>query len=109
MPALFIDSCSQLKSILEKSEFLSPHNWLISNLECYDTTGWEGCEKWKKQSLILTDEELKNDIYLRDMQFIWVSFLLYQRTIADRILRNILSLNLKTLIIWQTILIRNTL
>ncbi|MBE6670080.1 MAG: hypothetical protein E7601_07750 [Ruminococcaceae bacterium] len=74
MSALFIDSCSQLKSILEKSEFLSPHNWLISNLECYDTTGWEGCEKWEKQSLILTDEELKNDIYLRDMQFIWGVF-----------------------------------
>ena len=74
MPALFIDSCSQLKSILEKSDSLPPHNWLISNLECYDTTGWEGCEKWKKQSFILTDEELKNDIYLRDMQFIWGVF-----------------------------------
>lgn len=74
MPALFIDSCSQLKSILEKSESLSPHNWLISYLECYDTIGWEGCEKWEKQSLILTDEELKKDIYLRDMQFIWGVF-----------------------------------
>ena len=74
MPALFIDSCSQLKSILEKSESLSPHNWLVSYLECYDTTGWDGCEKWDKQSLILTDEELRKDVYLRDMQFIWGAF-----------------------------------
>lgn len=74
MPALFIDSCSQLKAILEKSDSLPPHNWLISYLECYDTIGWEGCEKWEKQSFILTDEELKKDIYLRDMQFIWGVF-----------------------------------
>ncbi len=74
MPALFIESCSQLKSILEKSESLFPHNWLISYLECYDTIGWDGCEKWEEQSLILTDEELKKDIYLRDMQFIWSVF-----------------------------------
>lgn len=74
MPAIFIDSCSQLKNILEKTEDLIPHNWLISYLECYDTADWEGCEKWKKHSLILTDEELKRDIYLRDMQFIWGVF-----------------------------------
>ena len=74
MPALFIDSCSQLKCILEKTESLIPHNWLVSYLECYDTIGWEGCEKWKNQSLILTDEELKKDIYLRNMQFIWGVF-----------------------------------
>ena len=42
MPALFVDSCSQLKTILEKSESLSSHNWLISYLECYDTIGWDG-------------------------------------------------------------------
>ena len=62
MPALFIDSCSQLKSILEKSESLPPHYWLVSYLECYDTSGWDGCEKWGKCSFILTDEELKKDI-----------------------------------------------
>ena len=74
MPALFIDSCSNLKSILEKSESLPPHYWLVSYLECYDTSGWDGCEKWGKCSFILTDEELKKDIYLRDMQFIWGVF-----------------------------------
>ena len=62
MPALFIDSCSQLKSILEKSESLPPHYWLVSYLECYDTSGWDGCDKWGKSSFILTDEELKKDI-----------------------------------------------
>ena len=74
MPALLIDSCSQLKDILKETDTLIPHNWLISNLECYDTTGWEGCEKWARRTLILTDEELKHDVYLRDMQFIWGVF-----------------------------------
>ena len=74
MPALFIDSCSQLKSILEKSDSLPPCNWLVSYLECYDTNCCEGCEKWGKHSFILTDEEFKKDIYLRDMQFIWGVF-----------------------------------
>ena len=74
MPALFIDSCSQIKTILEASEFLPSHNWLISYLECYDTSGWDGSEKWENTSLILTDEELKKDVYLRDMQFIWGVF-----------------------------------
>lgn len=74
MPALFIDSCSQLKSILEKSDSLAHCNWLVSYLECYDTSGWEGSEKWGKYSFTLTDEELKKDIYLRDMQFIWGVF-----------------------------------
>lgn len=69
-----MDSCSRIKKILEETEFLPPHNWLISYLECYDTDGWEGCEKWSNKSLILTDEELKKDIYLRDMQFIWGAF-----------------------------------
>lgn len=74
MPALFIDSCSHIKSILQKTDTLIPHNWLISYLECYDTVGWDGCEKWENRTLILTDEELKNDVYLRDMQFIWGAF-----------------------------------
>lgn len=74
MPALCINPCSQIKAILEASDFLPPHNWLISYLECYDTTGWDGSEKWDSESLILTDEELKRDVYLRDMQFIWGVF-----------------------------------
>ena len=74
MPALFIDSCSQIKKILESTNSLPPHNWLISYLECYDTEGWDGCEKWGRESLFLTDEELKKDVYLRDMQFIWAVF-----------------------------------
>ncbi len=74
MPALFIDSCSQIKKILEATDSLPPHNWLISYLECYDTQGWDGCEKWDCESLFLTDEELKKDVYLRDMQFIWAVF-----------------------------------
>lgn len=74
MPALFIESCSHIKKILEVTESLVPHNWLISYLECYDTEGWDGCEKWKNNSLLLSDEELKKDVYLRDMQFIWGIF-----------------------------------
>ncbi len=74
MPAIFINSYGQLKSILELLELSEPCNWLVSYLECYDTVGWEGCEKWDKRVLILTDEELKNDVYLRDMQFIWGAF-----------------------------------
>ena len=74
MPALLIESYGQLEEILRKTEFSSPHQWLISYLECYDTTGWEGCEKWENRSMILTDEELRRDVYLRNMQFIWGAF-----------------------------------
>ena len=74
MPSLFIDNCSQLKAILELIDFLPPHKWLISDLTCYDYCSWDGCDKWAEEVLILTDEELKKDIYLRDMQFVWGVF-----------------------------------
>ena len=74
MPAIFIDGCSHLKSILELIDFLPPHKWLISDLTCYDYCNWEGCDKWAEEVLILTDEELKKDVYLRDMPFVWGVF-----------------------------------
>lgn len=74
MPSLFIDKCSQLKAILELIDFLPPHKWLISDLTCYDNCNWDGCDKWAEEVLILTDEELKKDVYLRDMQFFWGVF-----------------------------------
>lgn len=74
MPAICIDLCTHLKSILEVIDFLPPHKWLISDLDCYDYCNWDGCEKWAERLLILTDEELKKDVYLRDMQFVWGVF-----------------------------------
>lgn len=74
MPAIFIDNCSHLKSILQLIDFLPPHKWLISDLTCYDYCNWEGCDKWAEEVLILTDEELKKDVYLRDMPFVWGVF-----------------------------------
>jgi len=74
MPAIFIDGCSRLKSILELIDFLPPHKWLISDLNCYDYCNWDGCEKWVEKLLILSEEELKKDVYLRDMQFVWGVF-----------------------------------
>ena len=74
MPSIFIDNCSHLKAILELIDFLPPHKWLISDLTCYDYCNWDGCDKWAEEVLILTDEELKKDVYLRDMPFVWGVF-----------------------------------
>lgn len=73
MPSIYIESC-YLKDILASLPELPPHNWLITDLECYDDSGWEGCEKWSKFELFLTDDELRRDINLRNMQIIWGVF-----------------------------------
>lgn len=70
MPAIYIKTC-RLKDVLNKLPQLPPHNWLISNLECYDYCNWEGCEKWAESDLFLTDEQLRKDISFRNMQIIW--------------------------------------
>lgn len=67
MPSIYIETCF-LKDILAAIPELPPHNWLITDLECYDNSGWDGCEKWAKTELFLTDEELRRDINLRNMQ-----------------------------------------
>lgn len=73
MPAIYIDTC-YLKDILAAVPKLPPHNWLITGLECYDYCGWAGCEKWAESELLLTDDELRRDIDLRNMQIIWGVF-----------------------------------
>lgn len=49
-------------------------DWLITDLDCYDYEGWEGCEKWAEERLFLTNRQLLHDVELRDMQFIWGIF-----------------------------------
>lgn len=73
MPCVYIKT-SQLKGILSALPELPPHNWLITDLECYDYSGWDGCEKWAECELLLTDEELRRDVDLRNMQIIWGVF-----------------------------------
>ncbi len=73
MPCVFVET-SQFKDILAALLELPPHNWLITDLECYDNRGWDGCEKWAERELFLTDEELLRDINLRNMQIIWGVF-----------------------------------
>ncbi len=53
---------------------LPPHNWLITDLDCFDYCGWDGCEKWAERNLFLTDEEFRRDVDLRNMQMIWGVF-----------------------------------
>ncbi|MBQ8359974.1 MAG: hypothetical protein IJX37_08765 [Oscillospiraceae bacterium] len=73
MPCIYVETC-RLKDILAALPELPPHNWLITDLECYDTAGWDGCEKWNQSELFLTDEELRRDVNLRNMQIIWGVF-----------------------------------
>lgn len=49
-------------------------DWLITDLDCYDYEGWEGCEKWAEERLFLTNRQLLHDVELRDMQLIWGIF-----------------------------------
>ena len=63
-----------IKEILNALPELPEHNWLITDLECYDYCGWDGCEKWAESKLFLSDEELCHDVNLRDMQFVWGAF-----------------------------------
>ena len=48
--------------------------WLITGLECYDTCGWEGAEKWGQKTLLLSNEAFLHDVEARDMQFVWGLF-----------------------------------
>lgn len=73
MPCVYVET-SQLKDILAAIPDFPPHNWLITDLECYDCFGWDGCEKWAENKLFLTDEILRRDINLRNMQIIWGVF-----------------------------------
>ena len=73
MPCVYVET-SQFKDILSALPELSAHNWLITDLECYDNRGWDGWEKWAERELFLTDEELRRDINLRNMQIIWGVF-----------------------------------
>ena len=73
MPCVYVET-SRFKDILASLPELPPHNWLITDLECYDNHGWEGCEKWGERELFLTDEELRRDINLRNMQILWGVF-----------------------------------
>ena len=73
MPCVYVET-SQFKDILAALPELPPHNWLITDLECYDYRGWDGCEKWAESELFLTDEEFRRDINLEDMQMIWGVF-----------------------------------
>ncbi len=72
MPCVFLKT-SRLKDVLSTLN-LPPCNWLISGLDCYDHCGWEGCEKWAKEVLFLSDTQFRDDVNLRDMQFIWGVF-----------------------------------
>ena len=74
MPAILIESCNEITSILKAMDSSSSHNWLISYLDCLDTENSDGCDKWNNCSLILTDAELKKDIYSGDMSFMWGVF-----------------------------------
>ena len=73
MPAIKINT-SRLKEVLHALPELPPHNWLVTELDCLDYCGWEGCEKWAKTELFLTDEELMRDVDFRNMQIIWGVF-----------------------------------
>lgn len=72
MPCVWLDTC-YLKEVLAALR-LPRCSWLITDLECLDYCGWEGCEKWAEQELLLTDEALRRDVELRDMQIIWGVF-----------------------------------
>ena len=74
MPAIFIDGCSQLRDILRRLNHLPPCHWLISELQCYDYYGWDGCEKWAQETLFLSDDELRHDMEIENPQIIWGAF-----------------------------------
>ena len=75
MAAIFIERGGWLREILE---LLGARNWdcqwLITGLECYDTCGWQGCEKWGQKTLLLSNQVFLRDVEERDMQFVWGIF-----------------------------------
>lgn len=77
MPAVCVrydEFNGHIKEILNALPKLPEHNWLITDLDCYDYCGWDGCEKWAESRLFLSNEELCHDVNLRDMQFVWGVF-----------------------------------
>ena len=50
MPCVFVET-SRFKDILASLPELPPHNWLITDLDCFDYCGWDGCEKWAEREL----------------------------------------------------------
>lgn len=72
----------RIKEILNAIPELPEHNWLITDLECYDYCGWNGSEKWAESRLFISDEELRHDVNLRDMQFVWGAFSALPKSIA---------------------------
>ena len=68
MPATKIHSCSHVKATLDLYTDLPPHNWLLSNIECYQS------EAFSESIYFLTDEELRSGINECDPQFIWGCF-----------------------------------
>lgn len=73
MPCVYVNM-NRPKGILSRLPQLPAHNWLITDLECYDDCGWDGCEKWGKQTLFLTDEELRHDVESYNMLIVWGVF-----------------------------------
>lgn len=73
MPCLYADTpyLGEILSVLPK---MPNHNWLISDLDCFDHCGWDGCEKMGRTKPVLTDAELRRDVGLRNMQCIWSVF-----------------------------------
>ena len=43
MPCISIETC-YIEDILSALPELPPHNWLITDLECYEHSGWDDCE-----------------------------------------------------------------
>ncbi len=72
MPCVMLKTC-YMEDVLETLE-LPPCNWLITGLECYDDQGWEDSEKWGEEKLFLSDAQLRYDVNLRNMPFIWGTF-----------------------------------
>lgn len=72
MAGIFIENSGYLRQMLRLLG--ADHwacNWLVTELECYDDCGWDGCEKWASATLFLSNRALLRDVEFRDMQFVW--------------------------------------
>ena len=75
MPGILIGRGGYLREILQLLGASAwDCQWLITGLECYDTCGWEGCEKWGQETLLLSSRDFLQDVEARDMQFVWGIF-----------------------------------